>query len=552
MAFDYRLFAVPFIISGIISLVVALLVLQRLHVKGGLALALLMLQFAVWAGANAVRWSLVDPAAQVFWLMLAHAMLIPAPATFLIFVAQLTDTDRWLTRTSLLFLASEPIATILIIATNSSHLLYFSGFQPVAVRGFPEMAWGRGPWFWLNVACSYIFILVAAVILLRALLHAGPFVRVQLATVLAGCLLPWAVNIYALLAPSAGGQFELTPLAAAASGLIFAYALFRQRLLDIVPVARSLLFENLGDAVLVLDTNGRIVDANRAAKLVLRIQEDAYGRQIRDVVPQWRDFAPPSIAAGSETHFEVQGRLDPSRYYDVTAIDLRDARGRPNGRLISLRDITARRQTELELQRANLQLRRQVQKIGKLHAELQEQAIRDPLTGLYNRRYLDETLEREFSRARRAGYPISMLMMDVDQFKAVNDTYGHKAGDRVLRSLGEIIELCIRQSDIPCRFGGEEFVIVMPETSIETAAQRAEQIRLRFYSARFFKGGPPLTPTLSIGIAAYPAQGHSSGKLLHAADVAMYTAKSHGGNRTIRYDQRGRIPVPASSRNVHR
>ena len=119
MAFDYRLFAVPFIISGIISLVVALLVLQRLHVKGGLALALLMLQFAVWAGANAVRWSLVDPAAQVFWLMLAHAMLIPAPATFLIFVAQLTDTDRWLTRTSLLFLASEPVATMLIIAPGT-------------------------------------------------------------------------------------------------------------------------------------------------------------------------------------------------------------------------------------------------------------------------------------------------------------------------------------------------------------------------------------------------------------------------------------------------
>src|SRR5512140_2628205 len=109
MALEFRLFAVPFIFSAIISVVVAMLVLQRQNVKAGLTLALFLLEFAIWAGASAVRWSLVDASAQVFWLMLAHASLIPAPATFLIFVAQLTDNDRWLTNFNLLFVASEPL-----------------------------------------------------------------------------------------------------------------------------------------------------------------------------------------------------------------------------------------------------------------------------------------------------------------------------------------------------------------------------------------------------------------------------------------------------------
>ncbi len=552
MDFVFRPFVLPYIIGAVISLVVALLVLQRQNAKGSLALAVLMFDFALWAGADAVRWSLADPGAQPFWIGLSHAVFVPAPLTFLIFVAQLTELDRWMTPRNLLLLAVEPVATILVIATNSLHHLFYGSFQLGSPAGFPEMLWTRGPWFWLNTAFSYGFILAAALTLVRGILRAGPFLRVQLVTVLVGCLIPWGVNAYMLLSEAANSQLELTPLAAAVSGVIFAYALFRQRLLDIVPVARSLLFEQLGDGVLVLDTGGRLLDANRAARRVLHIPRGIYGKHIWDLLPQWRDLGDRVRAQGSDPQFEVQGRIDPSRFYEVSVIRLTDNRTRPSGYLVSLRDITERKRTENELHRMNVRLQRQVRKISSLHDELQEQAIRDPLTGLYNRRYLDETLEREFSRARRADYPISVILIDVDEFKRVNDTYSHKAGDRVLRSLGEMIQHHVRAADIPCRYGGEEFVIILPETPIEVGVQRAEQLRAQFEAARFFKGQEPLVPTLSIGVASYPSDGRSAAKVLHAADLAMYASKSLGGNKAIRYIPHSKSPAPSSSKDVPR
>src|SRR5512140_93549 len=140
MAFELRVFALPFLVSAIVSLVVALIVLQRQNAKGGVALALLMLQFALWAGANFVRWSLVDPHAQVFWIKLSHAVFVPAPLTFLVFIAQLTGRDRWLTQTNLLLLFVEPLLTILAIATNPAAVFY-KLFHPVVAHGFTQMAW---------------------------------------------------------------------------------------------------------------------------------------------------------------------------------------------------------------------------------------------------------------------------------------------------------------------------------------------------------------------------------------------------------------------------
>ena len=147
------------------------------------------------------------------------------------------------------------------------------------------------------------------------------------------------------------------------------------------------------------------------------------------------------------------------------------------------------------------------------------------MTGLFNRRYLTETLERELNLAKRKGHPISIILMDIDQFKSVNDTYGHKEGDRVLMELGKIIQARVRGSDIPCRYGGEEFVIVMPEANIETAVQRSHQIRLKFRSMKFFDENNGIVPTLSIGVASFPVHGNDLEDILNSADQTMYIAK---------------------------
>src|SRR5512143_464133 len=137
MTLEPRLLALPFSLSAGISLLVALLIFQRQNVKGGMALALLLLEFGLWAGANAVRVSLVNPSAQVPWLRLAHAVLAPAALTFFIFATQFTDTDRWLTNFNLLLLSIEPFLTVFMIATNEAHRLYYTSFRPIIINGIP-------------------------------------------------------------------------------------------------------------------------------------------------------------------------------------------------------------------------------------------------------------------------------------------------------------------------------------------------------------------------------------------------------------------------------
>ena len=169
--------------------------------------------------------------------------------------------------------------------------------------------------------------------------------------------------------------------------------------------------------------------------------------------------------------------------------------------------------------------------IRELHLRLQEQAIRDPLTGLYNRRYLDETLERELSRAKREGYPISLTMIDLDHFKLVNDTYGHKAGDEVLITLSALLQSQAREGDIPCRYGGEEFVLVLPRMPLEVASQRAEQWREAFANMTTRHGEFEIGATMSIGLATYPDHAATAEDLIDSADQALYKAKAAGRNR---------------------
>ena len=170
----------------------------------------------------------------------------------------------------------------------------------------------------------------------------------------------------------------------------------------------------------------------------------------------------------------------------------------------------------------------------RLREALRNQSILDPLTGLFNRRYLEETLEREVRRAVRSNQPLGIMMLDLDHFKTFNDTYGHEAGDVVLRQAAAFLKRCVRAEDIVCRFGGEEFVIILPSADLRVAYARAERSRCKFHDLTVLHNGKSLgLVTLSIGIAALPDHGHSSRALLDAADSALYRAKKEGRDRVL-------------------
>ena len=167
----------------------------------------------------------------------------------------------------------------------------------------------------------------------------------------------------------------------------------------------------------------------------------------------------------------------------------------------------------------------------KLREQLRDQSIRDVLTGLFNRRYMLETCRREFQRAARAGQFVSILSIDVDHFKTFNDNHGHDAGDSVLRCVGETLRSVFREEDVPCRFGGEEFVVLLPGATPEVAARRAEELRgkIEALSVRYAEGNLPKV-TVSIGVAAFPKSGNNPMEVLKVADEALYVAKGEGRN----------------------
>ena len=196
-------------------------------------------------------------------------------------------------------------------------------------------------------------------------------------------------------------------------------------------------------------------------------------------------------------------------------------------------EMAERRRAEADTQAANAMLKAQLDEISQLQEVLKGQASRDALTELFNRRYFNETLEREISRARREHHPLSLVMIDVDHFKAFNDAYGHQAGDELLRALGTQLRLDTRVEDVPCRWGGEEFIVLLPNMPLEMACERAESWRARFAALSVRHEGQVLSTTISIGVAAFPQHGPAAQDAIRSADRALYLAKAGGRNRVV-------------------
>lgn len=195
--------------------------------------------------------------------------------------------------------------------------------------------------------------------------------------------------------------------------------------------------------------------------------------------------------------------------------------------------ILNRKRAEDALRDANQQLEKRLVEIENLQTQLREQAVRDYLTDLFNRRYLEETLVREIALAKRESNPLSIVIMDIDDFKAVNDSFGHPAGDFVLKELGRLLKKRSRSSDIACRHGGDEFVVVMPKASADNAFKRADEWRNTFAQKKFAFDGKVYRITLSIGIATFPLHASSPKGIFQAADQALYRSKTQHDKVTI-------------------
>ncbi len=491
--------------------------------------ALFMLATAWWGLTYAAHWSgLVQPG-YLFWLDATYPGVVLVPAAFLAFALRFTGRGEWLTRKRIIILAVEPVVTLVLLWTDSFHNLFFAGMR----SGNTSSILNGGLWFWVNAIYSYTLILIAFIIILRFAAKTRGVYRKQALLILLGSLFPWLSSIVSVLNISPVSDLDLTPFGFTLTGIAFAYALFRLNLLNIVPVARDALVEIMTDGFFVVDLNNNVVDINLAAQDFLGISKSSIGRNAEHLFRNTPELVNLYLDV-EEGDFEFFTEYYGQRYLNMQVVPLFDKRNQNTGRLFIFRDISERKMGEMELQKANELLQKQLSEIRLLQTELKRQAIRDPLTNLYNRRYLEKFLDSEVTKASREKTPLSILMLDIDFFKVFNDTYGHRAGDAVLKNLAELLIKQTRtDGDIACRYGGEEFVIVLTNTSLKNAACRAEQFRTSFEAMRIPVAEDELSATLSIGVAAFPEHGVTGESILHIADNALYKAKETGRNRVV-------------------
>ena len=285
------------------------------------------------------------------------------------------------------------------------------------------------------------------------------------------------------------------------------------------------LFESAQDGILILEADtGAIIDVNPfLIKLLGYTRDEFISKKL------WEMGAFKDIKASKNAFLALQ-QNEYIRYKDlplktksgkliqVEFVSNVYMAGKDKVIQCNVRDITERRVAQMALIKSKMLFR--------------EQSVRDHLTGLYNRRYMEEALNRELYRALRKSLSLSVIMLDVDGFKLFNDTYGHATGDVILHELGKLLINQTRAEDIACRYGGDEFIIVLPEASREVAAKRAEGISEKVKLMRVkFEGRTLESLTLSLGVAVFPEDGATSATLLKAVDEALFRAKREGRNR---------------------
>ena len=515
----------------------ASLIARKRNAPGSTTLRALLVVMSTWSATAAAIYIQDGFAGKVFWL---NVMVVPvaiAPILFMTFILKFSGSPVWVTRRALTLLYAFSIVFILLQWTNSYHHLVLSSVQLVEQDGFSALKIQRGPVYFVNLAIAYGTVTMGILTLVREALRASHLYRNQYRLLLLGCIVPLAFSIYSQLDYNALGNLDTSPISFGITGVIFAFTTLRTHFMDLIPVARSHLIENMGDGVLVLDAQNRIADLNPAMEVLLAEQpQQLLGKCAFETFGGWVEKT-RAIFGDFELKTEVRLPSMPSQILDLRMTPLYDKNDLINGRLLVFRDITERKEVEKRLRDANFRLKSQLIEIGILQSQLREQAVRDSLTGLFNRRYLEETLDRELARAARESYPVSIIMIDIDHFKQINDTYGHEAGDIMLKALGGMLMTHSRRGDFACRYGGEEFLIVMPNMARSIVQERAAALRQSLKALMVRYGNHTLTATYSMGIASYPANGDTRESFLRAADMAMYAAKNAGRDDIRSFDE---------------
>ncbi|HZG88104.1 histidine kinase N-terminal 7TM domain-containing diguanylate cyclase [Paenibacillus sp.] len=445
-----------------------------------------------------------------FWLRVEYVPLSFLPVFMLLMCFEYVGkrTSRF-TRAILFFI---PLTIIFMQATNDVHHLYYTSVELRADVPFPIVQLEYGPYFYVHSASLYGSIL-ACVLLLAS--HArkvrGP-IRMQVLAMGAGLIVPVLASFVYLLGESPYGV-DLGPVFISVSYVFHCIALFRYRMFNVAPIARDFVFERMEEGVVVLDANEVVIDFNQAASdIIPALARGNAGRPISSVILEGSRLA--DIVLRREGGDYEQKRGETTSHYRIRFTTVQTRRQQRSVTIITFVNITER---------------------VRMERRLQQVASEDALTKLSNRGAVLEQSSAAAKRLAQTGGKLSVIMFDIDRFKQINDTYGHEAGDTALKHVADAVRATIRASDIAGRYGGDEFVVFLPDTAAAEARELADRLRRNVAERDVTANGGTFRIRSSFGIAsASIGKGGDSQALqtlMRQADQALYSAKAAGRNQ---------------------
>jgi diguanylate cyclase (GGDEF)-like protein len=452
------------------------------------------------------------------WYRLRFLSITTVPVIVLIFAMQFTGRGKMLSPVKIAGLFVIPAITQLFIYFAPDLFVSDVVLQPQ--NGLMTVASDvNQAWFYVHFSYSLGCILVADILIGLSALNSKTVYRWQAILALVSGIPPLLVS--AVLATFfTRSNMQWVPLSLCGMGLICAWALFRYRLLDLVPVAQNVLIQSMDDGLLVFDNKFRLVEMNPAAEKLLSCSA---ARWIGSSIAAGDRSAHPLVAKivqfpTGQTNMEID---EQRKHIEVRVIPLMDGRRRQTGRMVVLHDIS-------ELFDAMHLQGIQLHEIQKLEYERRKQALVDAETGLLNRPYIDEAGKKELMRAQRAQYDVIFTIVEIDHFQTLRDAFGLDGSDFLLRSLAHHLSQNIRQMDTICRLNNEQFVIMQPELTPAEALARMNDWQKSFRAQKFPFNGVEIQATFSIGLAVAPRDGSTISAVLEAALAALKIAKELG------------------------
>ena len=369
MTIEFSPFAVPLLLAGIFALMLAVLAWHRRSVPGGTTFTFLVLFLAGWMLGGAFEHLSPTLTTKIFWTNIQYVGITAVPVLWFIFVLKFTTYDQSVKRIFQLVFWLYPLVTNLIVWTNPSHLLFYENVWVDTTGIYPLLDVTRGPLFWTHTAVAYMLLLVSTVMLAVSYNSASGVYRKQTGLLLVSALLPWIANIGHIFDMAL--TIDITPFAFILSLSIMYYALQRYGFLEIMPVARDVIIENMSDLVIVLDVKNRIVDINKSARTQLDLVDvNVIGKHVRETLPRFQSVF-DQYDELKEAHESIQLQIDGERVVlDLQITPIYDQKQHYTGRVFSLRDITILKVAEQSLMDNERALRAYARELEEQNEEL--------------------------------------------------------------------------------------------------------------------------------------------------------------------------------------